>query len=158
MTHRDLPEFCFDVLLLESRYTDVLNVLLVWKQWGLENVLETESRPLQVKGEPGDGLNLLPVTVLHGLVAHQLQQGADVVEIVDGLFEGMESGPLLESLGEFPAPVLELKELVVDVLNVDLGPRDIVVVVDRVNDVVVQLVQPLQKRSGIVTNSIPADL
>ena len=42
----------------------------------------------------------------------------------------MESGPLLESLGEFPAPVLELKELVVDVLNVDLGPRDVVVVVD----------------------------
>ena len=128
--HRDLSQLGLDVLFLQGRYADVLNVLLVGQEGRLEDVLEAESRPLQVEGESGDALDLLPVAVLHGLVAHQLQQGTDVVEVVDGLLEGVEGRPLLEGLGQLPAPVLELQQLVVDVLDVDLGPRDVVVVVD----------------------------
>jgi len=56
--------------------------------------------------------------VLHGLVAHELQQRADVVELVDGLLQGVESRPLLQALGQFAASVLELHQLVVDLLDV----------------------------------------
>ena len=144
-THRDLPQLGLDILFLEGRDTDVLNVLLVGQQRSLQDVLQAEPGPLEVKGEPGDGLDLLPVPILHGLVAHQLQQRADVVEVVDGLLEGVEGGPLLEGLGKLPASVLELQKLVVDVLDVDLGPRDVVVVVDAVDDVIVELVQTLEQ-------------
>ena len=83
--------------------------------------------------------------VLHGLVAHQLEQGADVVEVVDGLLQRVEGRPLLQGLRQLSAPILELEELVVDVLDIDLGPGDVVVVVDAVDDVVVQLVETLQQ-------------
>ena len=70
------------------------------------------------------------MTVLHCFVAHQLKKWTNVIEVVDGLLEGMEGGPLLQCLGQLAATVLELQQLVVDVLDVDLGPRDVVVVVD----------------------------
>ena len=83
--------------------------------------------------------------ILHGLVAHQLEQRADVVEVVDGLLQRVEGRPLLQGLGQLSATILELQELVVDVFDVDLGPRDVVVVVDAVNDVIVELVKTLQQ-------------
>ena len=83
--------------------------------------------------------------ILHGLVAHQLEQRADVVEVVDGLLQRVEGRPLFQCLGQLSATILEFQELVVDVFDVDLGPRDVVVVVDAVNDVIVELVQTLQQ-------------
>ena len=83
--------------------------------------------------------------ILHGLVAHQFKQRADVVKVINRLLKGVERRPLLQGLGKLTTPVLELKELVVDVLNVNLGPRYVVVVVHAVYDVIVELVQTLQQ-------------
>jgi hypothetical protein len=62
-------------------------------------------------------------------------------------FENIPSGnPAANTPHPQPhAPVLELEKLVVDVLDVDLGPRDVVVVVDAVDDVVVQFVETLEQ-------------
>jgi len=144
-TDRDLSQFRFDILFLESGDTDIFNVLFVGQQRSLQDVFETKSGSFQIESEPGDGLNLLPMAILHGLVAHQLEQGADVVEVVDGLLQRVEGRPLLQSLGQLSATILELEEFVVDVLDVDLGPGDVVVVVDAVDDVVVKLVETLQQ-------------
>ena len=62
--------------------------------------------------------------VLHGLVAHELEEWADVVEVVNGLLERVEGRPLLQGLGQLPAAVLELHQLVVDLLNVHLRKRE----------------------------------
>ena len=42
-------------------------------------------------------------------------------------------------------PALEVQQLVVDPLDVDVGPQHVVVAVDRVDDAVVQAVQLLQQ-------------
>jgi hypothetical protein len=144
-TDRDLSQFRFDILFLESGDTDIFNVLFVGQQRSLQDVFETKSGSFQIESEPGDGLNLLPMAILHGLVAHQLEQGTDVVEVVDGLLQRVEGRPLLQGLGQLSATILELEEFVVDVLDVDLGPGDVVVVVDAVDDVVVKLVETLQQ-------------
>ena len=70
------------------------------------------------------------MSILHRPITHQLEKRADVIEVVDRLLECVERRPLLQCLGQLAATVLELQQLVVDVLDVDLGPRDVVVVVD----------------------------
>ena len=88
-------------------------------------------------------LNLLPMPVLHRPITHQLEKRADVIEVVDRLLECVERRPLLQSLGQLSASVLELHEFIVDVLDVDILPRNAMVTVDAINDVVIQLVQSL---------------
>ena len=82
--------------------------------------------------------------ILHRAITHELEERADVVKVVDRLLEGVESRPLFQRLGKLPAPVLEFHELVVYLLDVDILPRDAVVAVDAVDDVVVQLVKSLE--------------
>ena len=88
-------QFGLNVLLLHGRDTDVLNVLLVGEQRRLHDISESKSRSFQFKFELGEILNPRPVSELHGLVGHQLQDGADVAEVVDDLFEILECWPLL---------------------------------------------------------------
>ena len=88
-------------------------------------------------------LNLLPMPVLHRPITHQLEERADVIEVVDRLLERVERWPLLQHLGQLSTPILELHELIVDLLDIDVLPRNAVVAVDAVNDVVVQFVQSL---------------
>ena len=52
-----------------------------------------------------DFLYSLPVTLLHRLVKHSLQQWASLIEIIDLLLEVIESLPLFQSFGKFAAPV-----------------------------------------------------
>ena len=101
----------------------------------------------------GNALDSLPVAVFHGLVAHQLQKGADVVKVINGLLEAVEGRPLLEALGQLAAPVPKLHQLVVDLFYVDLGPEDVVVAIDAVNDIVVELVQ-FGKERGVIASTI----
>jgi hypothetical protein len=54
--YRDLPQLGLNILFLEGRNADVLDVLLVGQQRRLQNVLEAEARPLEVEREAGDGL------------------------------------------------------------------------------------------------------
>lgn len=42
-------------------------------------------------------------------------------------------------------PCLKIQQLVIDLLDVDVGPEDVVVAVDCLNDTVVQAVQLLQQ-------------
>jgi hypothetical protein len=51
-----LPQLGLNILFLEGRNADVLDVLLVGQQRRLQNVLEAEARPLEVEREAGDGL------------------------------------------------------------------------------------------------------
>lgn len=46
---------------------------------------------------------------------------------------------------QLSAPILELHEFVVDLLNIDFSPRNIVVAADAVYDVIVQFVQLLEQ-------------
>ena len=88
-------------------------------------------------------LNLLPMPVLHRPITHQLEERADVIEVVDRLLERVERRPLLQRLGKLSASILELHEFIVDLLDIDVLPRNAVVAIDAVNDVVVQFVQSL---------------
>ena len=81
--------------------------------------------------------------VFHRPIAHELEERADVIEVVDRLLERVERRPLLQRLGKLSASILELHQLIVDLLDIDVLPRNTVVAIDAVNDVVVQLVQSL---------------
>ena len=50
-------------------------------------------------------LNPLPMARLHRFVAHELEERADFVEVIDGLLQSKEGWPLLQGLREFSAPV-----------------------------------------------------
>ena len=108
----------------------------------------------------GGYLNPLPMARLHCFVAHELEERADFVEVINGLLQSKEGRPLLQGLWKFSAPekrevfadtqntnlpVAEIHQLVVDVLNVNFLPKDGEVSVDAVDHVVVELVQPLQQ-------------
>ena len=88
-------------------------------------------------------LDLLPMSILHRPITHQLEERADVIEVVDRLLQCVERGPLLQCLGKLSASILELHEFIVDILDVDILPRNAVVAVDAVDYVVVQLVKSL---------------
>ena len=81
--------------------------------------------------------------VFHRPITHQLEERADVIEVVDRLLERVERRPLLQRLGKLSASILELHQLIVDLLDIDVLPRNAVVAIDAVNDVVVQFVQSL---------------
>ena len=81
--------------------------------------------------------------VFHRPITHQLEERADVIEVVDRLLERVERRPLLQRLGKLSASILELHEFIVDLLDIDVLPRNAVVAIDAVNDVVVQFVQSL---------------
>ena len=42
---------------------------------------------------------------LHCFVAHELEERADFIEVIDGLLQSEEGRPLLQGLGKFSAPV-----------------------------------------------------
>ena len=105
-------------------------------------------------------LNPLPMARLHRFVAHELEERADFIEVIDGLLQSKEGRPLLQGLWKFSAPVkrevfadtqntilpvAEIHQLVVDVLNVNFLPEDGEVSVDAVDHIIVELVQPLQQ-------------
>ena len=52
-------------------------------------------------------LNLLPMPVLHRPITHQLEERADVIEVVDRLLERVERWPLLQRLGKLSASILK---------------------------------------------------
>ena len=81
--------------------------------------------------------------VFHRPIAHELEERADVIEVVDRLLERVERRPFLQRLGKLSASILELHEFIVDLLDIDVLPRNAVVAIDAVNDVVVQFVQSL---------------
>ena len=93
--HNYSLQFGLNVLLLHGRDTDVLNVLLVGEQRRLHDISESKSRSLQFKFELGEILDSRPMSELHRLVGHQLQDGADVTEVVNDLLEILECWPLL---------------------------------------------------------------
>ena len=64
--------------------------------------------------------NPLPVSLLHGVIGHHLQQRTGFVEVIDLRLEVIEGGVVLECLGQFADLVLKVQYLGIDFLNVHL--------------------------------------
>ena len=82
-----------------------LNVLLVLEQRCLHDVSQGEGLGLDVEGVSGQLSDAVPVTGLHGLVGHQLQQRTTLVEVIDRLLQVLERLPVLQSSRKFAASV-----------------------------------------------------
>lgn len=53
--------------------------------------------------------------------------------------------PKVDQDHKYTSPVLEFHELIVDLLNVDLAPRDVVVGGDAIDDIIIEFVELLQE-------------
>lgn len=79
-----------------------LNIFHVAEQRCLHHIPEEKSIRVNVKFELCDLLYPLPVALLHGLVQHPLQEGTELVEVIDLLLEVVEGLPFLETFGKLP--------------------------------------------------------
>lgn len=89
-----------------SKTKDIhLDVLLKLKQGGIHDVPEAEVVAVHLQRPADDLRDALPMTRLHGLVGHEFEERTHVVEVVDGLLEGVEGWPFLQALRELSASV-----------------------------------------------------
>lgn len=89
-----------------SKTEDIhLDVLLELQQGGVHDVPEAEVVAVHLQRPADDLRDALPMTRLHGLVGHEFEERTHVVEVVDGLLEGVEGRPFLQALRELSASV-----------------------------------------------------
>ena len=75
-----------------------LDVVLELEQRRLHDVPKAERVRLDIEGVRGRSCDPVPVSATHRLVAHHLQNGTALTEIVDLLLQVKEGLPLLETL------------------------------------------------------------
>lgn len=80
------------------------NVLFVWQEWRFHEVPQQKVLRINIKCVAGDLGNSVPVTHLHRLVRHQLQQRTSLVEVIDCLAKVFISLPFLQSLRQLATP------------------------------------------------------
>ena len=73
-----------------------LNIFFVLQQWSFHDVLKTEPFIFHIEHMPCGISHTLPMTCLHRLVGHQLQQRTSLVEVINSFLEGIECRPLLQ--------------------------------------------------------------
>lgn len=82
-----------------------LDILLELQQGGVHDVPEAEVVAVHLQRPTDDFCDALPMARLHGLIGHEFEERTHVVEVVDGLLEGVEGRPFLQALREFSASV-----------------------------------------------------
>lgn len=65
-----------------------------------------------VKGVSSEVGYAFPMSVLHGIVGHELQKRACLIEVVYFRLEVIESRPFLQSLGQLATPTNKMKRYV----------------------------------------------
>lgn len=152
-----------------ARQTD-LNVLFVLKQWCFHDILQGKAIWLNIEFVSRQVGDAVPVPQLHSLVGHHLQEGAGLTEVIDAFLQVQESLPVLKAFGQFATsarthhgltfsfwstkdqqklknrvPVLELQKLSIDLLNVHISPKNVIIATDLTHDCIIQTIQLLKK-------------
>ena len=103
-----LAELLLNLLLLKGRVTDILDIFLDAEEISFKKLLECEGLRLVRDILASELDELLPMTVLNGLITEHLDEGQDDLHIVKALLELLVRGVLLGVRWQLEAVLQEL--------------------------------------------------